>query len=312
MAADSPALQTLLRRIFPEIEISGIAKPSGQRVVYFCKFSKPLISTVSDPLSTDWSKWGDVVLKVSSGVDPTSVAYMQMEIAILNSLDSPYYPKLHYYELFTDDPDTEEKLPEHLFVTIENRVDAEPLSACKSRFSTEPQLIELLLKLVDALVLLWEHERKLVHRDLKPDNILISTSNEVTIIDLGIVREAGTKGITATHAIHGPLSPQYASPEQATNDKKNISFKSDVFALATIVHELMAGENPFMTRPGISMHEILSNVINYVPARLDKIARCSESFGSVIEKMMHKEPYRRYRTAALLRADLENIRRDLS
>jgi len=296
-----------MKSLFPGISIAGVAKASGQRVVYFCKFSPPPLNIKGIPEYKDWSVWGDVVLKVSSGMDAHSIAYLQMEIAVLNSLDSPHYPKMHYYELFVEDPDTGEKLPERLFVTIETRIDAEPLSACQDRFRDERSVIDLLLKLIDALALLWGHEKKLVHRDLKPDNILINKTNGVAIIDLGILRETGATGITATHAIFGPLSCHYTSPEQATNDKKNISFKSDLFALATIAYELMAMQNPYAMNPGLSFHEILTNVINHVPPRADTKSKCSKNFANILEKMMQKDPYRRYRTPASLREELKAL-----
>lgn len=143
MTNDSPELQDLLGRLFPGLVLTGIAKASGQRVVYFCKFDA---HSKGDP---DWIKWGNVVLKVSSGVDPQSIAYMQMEIEVLKNLDSPGYPKMHYYEFFAEDPDTEEKLPERIFVTIENRIDAKPLIECQERFQTEAYL-NFLSELKDA------------------------------------------------------------------------------------------------------------------------------------------------------------------
>lgn len=307
MTADSPELQSLLKRLFPELIISGVAKPSGQRVVYYCSFVRPQSAEDINGANEDWSHWGEVVMKVSSGIDPMSIAYLQMEIAVLNSLNSPCYPKLHYFELFSYDPDTEERLKEPLFVTIENRVNAEPLSVCRNRFTTEAAVVDLLHKLVNALSLLWGHEKQLVHRDLKPDNILVHPNGDVTIIDLGILRETGAVGITATHAHFGPLTAEYSSPEQATNDKQNISFKSDVFALATIAYELIAGSNPYVTRTGIPFYEILSNVTTLVPNRLDVDGRCSSGLCEVLEKMMHKEPYKRYRSPELLRTDLEKL-----
>ena len=300
MTTDSAELRDLLGRLFPGLVLEGVAKASGQRVVYFCHF---LPNQDGDPT---WSEWGNVVLKVSSSIDPQSIAYMQMEIEILKNLDSPHYPRMHFYEFYSEDPDTEEKLPERIFVTIETRLDAVPLGDCRDRFETEVAVINLLVKLVDALMVLWAHERKLVHRDLKPDNILIAENSDVAIIDLGIIRETGATGVTATHAPHGPLSCYYASPEQAMNDKRNISYKSDFFALGVIAYELITAKNPFFQDSHDTWGMVLGRVIGFTPSRLDA-AGCTKEFADVVERMMQKEPYKRYRTPELLRQDLVNI-----
>jgi len=195
-------------------------------------------------------------------------------------------------------------LPEKVFVTIEERKDAQPLSACGHHFKTESAVVDLLLKLSEALLLLWNHDRKLVHRDLKPDNLLITDQLDVIVIDLGIVRESGAAGITATHAPHGPLSPLYASPEQVKNDKRNISFKSDFFALGTIAYELLSGQHPFVRVDPPQYHDLMDSVPNYTPPRLDAVCQCSQQFATLIEMMMQKEPYRRFRSPEALQRAL--------
>ena len=303
MISDSPGFQNLLRKLYPELDILGVAKASGQRIVYFCRFGTPPVGTTRP----DWSNWGDVVLKVSSGMDPQAIAYMQMEIAILNGLDSPYFPKLHFHEIYSEIPETEEKLPIRIFVTIEDRIPSEPLSACRAQFSNERDVLRLLIRLTEALTFLWAHERKLVHRDLKPDNILVRPDGNVCVIDLGILRETGAAGITATNASHGPLTPGYSSPEQAQNDKKNISFKSDLFSLGTIGYELLSGKNPYIDQPTDTKGQILANVISRAPPRLDDLGKCSKELADILARLMEKEPYKRYRTPEHLKADLVQV-----
>jgi serine/threonine protein kinase len=244
-------------------------------------------------------------MKVSGGLDPTSIAYMQKEIEILRSLNSDKYPKLLYNNIFTEHPESEQKLSERLFVTIEERVDAVPLTDLKGTIKTEKQVAGLLLKLVNALEPLWMHKQKLVHRDLKPDNILLKPNGDVTIVDLGILRETGAPGVTSSHAMFGPLSPAYASPEQASNKKDEISYKSDFFALGTICYELASGVSPFVPKDELGVLEILENVRKLEPAELQTVCKVSPEFASLIARMMAKEPYKRHRTVDVLRKDIE-------
>jgi hypothetical protein len=113
---DSPQLRQLLTHFFPGIHIQQNLLPSGQRLVYFCRF-------LPDTDTPDrWVDWGDVVLKISEDIHPTVIARLEKERDILNELKSPFFPTLLYYQVFTDDPFKDEKLPCRLFVTIEERI----------------------------------------------------------------------------------------------------------------------------------------------------------------------------------------------
>lgn len=284
---DSPDVRKLLENLLPGLHIDSVPAKSGQRVVYFCKFLSPA--------SSRFQNWGDVVLKVSQQLSPKQIAYLQKEVEILNSLDSPCYPKLLHTEVFTHDPRTEDPLPARLFVSVEKRINASPLSDCVRDFQTEQSVANLLIRLIDALDLLWSRPDKIIHRDLKPANILVKKDRGIVIIDLGIVREEGTAGNTETVLPWGPCSPPYASPEQAKNDKRHITFKSDFFAMGTIAYELLCGRNPYYAT-GDCREDILHKVLTKAPPTLASLGRASEAFSGVIETVMRKEPYERYRS----------------
>lgn len=298
MLQDSDNLRGLIIRLLPGIEITGVAKPSGQRVVYYCRTSNKSES------NEQWLGYGNVVLKVSEGLSAQGIAYIQKEIEILNSLDSPYYPQLLFNDVFSEDPDTEEIFENRFHITIEEFIESIPLSDCKEKYNDEKSVVGLLIRLLEAFRLLWDHKLKIVHRDIKPENILIRDDGSVVVIDLGIVREEGSAGVTNTGNMFGPCTLQYASPEQATNDKKNISFKSDLFALGTLSYELLTGNNPYVSQQDIPWTEILENVINLKPESLYSKDVCSEEFSNIISKLMEKEPYKRYRTIEHLHSDL--------
>ncbi len=298
---DSSDLREQLVHLFPTLQIESVVPtPSNQRLVYFCSFGGD--STVETQLT--WPQWGSVVMKISPDVHPSVIARLEKEIEILNSLQSHYYPHLHYYDVFREDPVTEKPFPFRLFVTIEERIIGVPLSACRDNYSSEERAAQLLLDLIDALRLLWEHPQKIVHRDLKPDNIMVRLDGGIAVIDLGIVREEGSSGVTLTDQPFGPCTPAYASPEQARNEKKFITFKSDFFALGTILYELLAGSHPFMESRAEPAYVVLERVKNFCPPPLKDINKASSSFSCLVEQLMAKQPYQRHRTIDGLRSEL--------
>ena len=277
----------LLPRVLPGLKIEKRLPVSGQRAVYFCVFESP----APEPQP----QWGRCVLKASEELSAKQIAYLQKEIEILNSLTSPYYPKLHFNEVFTDDPDSEERLRRRLFITIEEFIESRPLSECCSEHKSERDCIVLMQRLVKALSVLWNHKNKIIHRDIKPANILVKSDGDVVIIDLGIVREEGVEGLTEAWFPVGPCTPAYASPEQAVNDKKNISFKSDFFSLGILAYEICSGINPFSAGAETG-EEILGRIIKFSPPELYTVCGVSEKFSAVVHRLLEKEPYKRFRT----------------
>lgn len=312
MPVDSEKLRQELMACVPSFVIDAVAKESGQRVVYFGHFEDKLIPADVPPdagFLHGWEKWGPIVVKVISGIDANSLTYLQREIELLKEFNTPHFPKLRFSEVFTENPITEAKLEERLYLTVEERVNAQPLSMVVNRFKSESQVATLLLRLCGALRTLWDHDKRLVHRDLKPENILIKANGDVVVIDLGIVRETGSAGNTKTFLAWGPMSPAYASPEQVNNDKYSISFKTDFFALGTISYQLCSGVNPFMPHQNCSAFEAMENVARLTPRPLHEVAQVSETFSTVVMKLLAKEPYQRYRTVDQLIQALEPFTR---
>lgn len=295
--ADSPELRTLLSCLFPGIQIETNLRPTGQRVVYFCQFA----SSTSVSAQVPWAEWGNVVLKVSEGVDPSVIARMETEHSILNSLSSRNFPKQLFRSVYSEDPLTELPLSSRLFISIEQRVEGRPLGSCREDFKTERSVLKLLRDLVDALTLLWEHPKQIVHRDLKPDNILILSDGVPAVIDLGIAREQGAPGVTSTAFAVGPCTPAYASPEQIRNQKLIITYKADFFALGVIAYELLSGKNPFLQTPGDAIYLVLERAMSYEPPTLQSLSIASPPFSDLVAALMSKQPYRRPRTIADLR-----------
>jgi serine/threonine-protein kinase len=301
---DSSEIRDRLVHLFPGIVIDSNALASGQRLVYFCHFSD--LKDVPEAQRA-WVKWGPVVLKVSEDVHPSIIARLEKEREILNSLDSPYYPRLLYCDVFSEDPVTEERFRHRLFVTVEERIDGVPLDNCRERFSSEQSALNLLKQLVDGLSLLWLHAQKIIHRDLKPANILIKIDGSPVIIDLGIIREQGAVGVTGTHWNMGPCTPAYASSEQLKNEKRLITFKTDFFSIGVIIYELLTGRNPFAIDPHDSVELIVHRALTEYPKTLFELGRASKPFSILVERLMSKEPYMRPRTVQILVNELKQL-----
>lgn len=301
---DSTENRTILSHLFPGIVVDSNALASGQRLVYFCHFEK---SEHTPPIQKQWSTWGNVVLKVSEDVHPSVIARLEKEREILNELNSRYYPRLLYHDVFRDDPVTDTKFKHRLFVTIEERISGVPLDSCRERFTTEASVLLLLKHLVEGLTLLWAHQQKIIHRDLKPANIIIRDDNCPVVIDLGIVREEGSAGLTGTHWNMGPCTPAYASSEQLRNQKRLITFKADFFSLGVIVYELLTGKNPFVEAPHEPVEFVVNRALTEHPKSLFEMGLVSRPFSDLVERMMAKEPYMRPRTVEILAGELQGL-----
>ncbi len=134
------------------------------------------------------------------------------------------------------------------------------------------------------------HEKGLVHRDVKPSNILLDERDFAYLIDFGIARTAEDK-VTKTGAAIGTWA--YMAPERFNSDQIHPS--SDIYALACVLYELLTGEEPF---PGTTLERVASGHIFVPPPRPSEVSRTvPTALDGVIAKGLAKQPEQRYRTA---------------
>lgn len=103
------------------------------------------------------------------------------------------------------------------------------------------------------------NEKKLVHRDIKPANIMFRADGAPVLTDFGIVRMLDQPTLTKTFLNMGPGTPAYASPEQLTNDKALIDWRTDQFDLAIVLAECLIGYHPFLEQ-GKTIHDAIVSV----------------------------------------------------
>jgi eukaryotic-like serine/threonine-protein kinase len=146
------------------------------------------------------------------------------------------------------------------------------------------------------------HARGLVHRDVKPANIMLMPDGRVKLMDLGIARAAAGETLTQTAAMLG--TAQYLSPEQAQGQA--VDFRSDLYSLGCCLYEMLTGTVPFRgaTAVAIAYRHVREDP---APPRLLN-PDIPPSLEAVCLKAMAKRPEDRYQTAAELRADLERAR----
>jgi len=142
------------------------------------------------------------------------------------------------------------------------------------------------------------HAAGVVHRDVKPGNLLLDVDGRVKVADFGVASAAGLDSFTQTGTILGTAG--YLSPEQARGERATAA--SDRYALAVVAWELLAGRRPFQSDTPTA--EAAAHVHSPVPAITSVDPALPGSFDAIFERALAKEPNRRYATAAELVGDL--------
>ena len=162
-------------------------------------------------------------------------------------------------------------------------------------------IVRLGTKVADALD--HAHQMSVVHRDVKPGNILIDADGEPHLADFGLAFGVGDDTVTSTRAIRG--TPYYMAPEQVNGDHGLIGPRTDVYALGVTLYHALALRPPFQ---GDSAAVIFTRIEHGSPTRLRALnPSVPSALEAVVMKAMHKQPERRYVSAAALRDDLRAV-----
>ena len=152
-------------------------------------------------------------------------------------------------------------------------------------------------QVADALA--YAHKHDIVHRDVKPDNILLDRTGHVLVTDFGIAKAAqAAQGSSEQLTTEGMIigTPQYMSPEQAAGDK--VDGRSDIYSLGIVLYQMLSGAPPF---DGDSSASILAKQLTQAPSPIRRSrSDVPEELDFVLERMLEKNPGRRFQTAAEL------------
>jgi hypothetical protein len=163
------------------------------------------------------------------------------------------------------------------------------------------EIARLVADVADALQ--YAHERGVVHRDVKPSNVMLDEAGKPHLMDFGLARRDGAE---ATLTFEGQVlgTPAYMSPEQARGESHLVDGRSDVYSLGVILYQLLTGQLPFRGTARMLLHQVMYAEPKPPRGLNRSIPRDLET---VCLKALTKEPRRRYATAAELAADLRRF-----
>lgn len=163
-----------------------------------------------------------------------------------------------------------------------------------------PQAAALIMREV-CLAIRHAHDNSILHRDIKPTNILISLKGEVRISDFGVARGEDSPNLTSTGTVVG--TPFYMSPEQA--EGKKLTLQSDIYSLGIVLYEMVTGKKPFS---GGNSQAVAAKVIgSKYPNPLLRDPHHSLRLSKIITRAMKKSLKRRYQTVDQMCYDLEKF-----
>ena len=200
---------------------------------------------------------------------------------------------------------------------------------CEQQQLNIEQRLNLLLQIIEALD--YAHNHLIVHRDIKPTNILVNEDGEIKLLDFGVAKLLGDEDPNLTRTGEQVLTPGFAAPEQLQN--QTITVATDIYQLGLVAYELLTGRQAYRDKAE-SMLELVkvicdgaptlpSEILLSVPAENDSengftkfefiseaerrhwSKKLSGEVDAIVLKMLHNEPAQRYRSMGALQADLQ-------
>ena len=160
------------------------------------------------------------------------------------------------------------------------------------------QVAELIAKIADGMHA--AHEAGVIHRDLKPQNILLTPEDQPKVTDFGLARVSDDSFLSNTGEIGGTWA--YMSPEQVTAKRMGLDYRTDMFSLGVVLYELLTLRRPF---EGDTTHQIAAQIISVDPPDPSKVrSQCPRDLAVICGKALEKSPDRRYQSMLELAEDL--------
>lgn len=193
---------------------------------------------------------------------------------------------------------------------FEEYIDGESL---RNYLDNNKMGLEEAIKLTEQILKIIVHmeKRHIVHRDIKPDNILRSKTGEWYLIDFGIARALDMNSLTLTAIQIGPHTPGYGAPELFQYTKKDIDSRADIFSLGVVVFEAITGTHPFIRGDEVDLNEIWYNTVTIIPQSVELEGDVDMQFIGLLQTYMQKHITRRPDTAEKALAWFDNVKKEL-
>ena len=268
-----------IEALFGDLSNVSELKKGGQKTVY----------------SAESAAWGPVVLKLMK-----AGTRIDREILIVKRHGFHGVPRIYK----AGDIEGHDEFSKYI---IEERVIGKDLK----RYLTEagcPLPTRFVVAMMRALLgTISELEAdEIVHRDIKPDNIVVDGNDRFWLLDFGIARDVRAVSLTQTNAMNGPCTPGYAAPEQVLNYQAQIDSRADLYSLGVTAYELLTGTNPFHKNVDNPLGAMIQSVT--IDAKTLEIAdEPTGQFAQFIKMLMNKNKTFRPPNAKVALEFLESI-----
>jgi len=252
------------KQIRNEYEISGELGSGGMATVYKA-LQKSLDRTVAiKELKKDYQE------------DPVITQRFEREAKLAASFQHENI--VHIYD-YAGKPD---------FCIIMEFVDGVTLAQIIEKGGPLPEDVGVMIALQAANALEYAHTRGMIHRDIKPGNIMVKRNGEVKLMDFGIARTRGLEALTAPGMVMG--TPSYMSPEQIQGQALDV--RSDIFSLGIVLYQMFTGVKPFLDEETASVTAKILKGKFLSPRSLN--SDVPRGLQRIIKKCLRKKPHRRY------------------
>jgi tetratricopeptide (TPR) repeat protein len=248
-----------------------------------------------------------VALKVlrRSAASRQAMRRFDHEVEILGLLQHPNIAQIHEAGTFDEGEGAQP------FFAMEHVRGRSLLAYVRAARPTAPDRLRLFVTICEAVQ--YAHQRGVIHRDLKPGNILVDDEGEPKILDFGVARATDSDIQTTTlETAMGQLvgTVAYMSPEQVAGDSRELDTRSDVYSLGVLLYELLADRLPHDLEDR-SIPEAVRIIGEDDPTPLSSVNRMFRGdLDTIVAKALEKERDRRYHTAAELAADIRHYLAD--